>query len=518
MPSFPHLSDRVTGLTTATRYLLAVSATAVAVVARLVLDPAWGLRLPYITFFPAIMLSGWLGGWGPGLTTTLLSAFAATYFWVPPVETLRITDPTEWLGLAVFVFVGVVMSGLNEAWRRGSVALNRSEQGLSQLAAIVAGSDDAIASKDLEGTVRSWNRGAERIFGYTAEDIIGRSIRTIIPEERWSEEDEVLRKIRRGEKVDHFETVRRRKDGTEVYVSLTISPIYSPTGVIVGASKIARDISERKLVEAERARVLYREQQARAEMERAGKLKDDFLTILSHELRTPLNAVLGYTQLLLSGVVAPKEVPQAVQAIQRSAQVQARLVESLLDMSRVIAGKLDLKLQDVMLASVIEAAVEAVRPDAVKKNVELEVNGLSNQVAVFGDPARLQQVFWNLLTNAVKFTPAGGRVTISVSTAGTDALIQISDTGRGIAPDFLPYVFDRFEQAKREDTREHAGLGIGLSLVRELVHAHGGAVTAESDGEGRGAVFSVTLPLTQATGKLSTTSQSSEAGGFPAPV
>jgi PAS domain S-box-containing protein len=518
LKSFPHLSGRVAAIPTSTRYLIAVSAAVVATLARLVLDPAWDSRLPYITFFPAIMLSGWLGGFWPGLTTTLISAIVASYFWVQPVRTLDITDATEWLGLGVFVLVGLVMSALNEAWRRGSVALNTSEQGLSQLAAIVEGSDDAIVSKDLESTVRSWNRGAERIFGYTAEEMIGRSIRTIIPPERWSEEDDVLRKIRHGEKVDHFETVRRRKDGTDVDVSLTISPIYSQAGVIVGASKIARNIHERKQVEAERARLLLREQEARAVMERAGRLKDDFIAILSHELRTPLNAVLGYAQLLLSGVVPPNEIPQAVQAIQRSAQAQARLVESLLEMSRVLAGKLELKLQDVTLSSIIDVAVDAVRPDAAKKNIQIELNGLSNPVGVFGDAARLQQVFWNLLTNAVKFTPPGGRVTVSVTTCATDALIQISDTGRGIPPDFLPLIFDRFEQAKREDAREHAGLGIGLSLVRELVNAHGGAVTAESDGEGRGAVFAVTLPLAQASGKLSDRSQSSETGDLRASV
>jgi PAS domain S-box-containing protein len=518
LPSLPPLSDRVTALPASTRYLIAVSAAVVATLARLALDSAWDARLPYITFFPAVMLSGWLGGWGPGLTTTLLSAVAASYFWVPTLGSLRMADAAEWLGLGVFIFVGLVMSALNEAWRRGSVSLSKSEQMMSRLAAIVEGSDDAIVSKDLEGTVQSWNRGAERIFGYTAEEMQGRSIRTIIPEDRWSEEDEVLRKIRLGESVDHFETVRRRKDGTEVHVSLTISPIHAPSGIIVGASKIARDISERKLVEAELTRLLLREQQARAEMDRASKLKDEFLAILSHELRTPLNAVLGYTQLLLSGVVPPKEIPQAVQAIQRNAQVQIRLVESLLDMSRVLAGKLELKLEDVSLSSVIEAAVDAVRPDAVKKNVELEVNGLSNPVAVFGDAARLQQVFWNLLTNAVKFTPPRGRVTVSVTIVGTDALIQISDTGRGISPDFLPYIFDRFEQAKREDARELLGLGIGLSLVRELVHAHGGAVTADSEGDGRGAVFSVTLPLAQASGKLPDVSRTSEADGLPASV
>jgi PAS domain S-box-containing protein len=487
----------VTALSTPTRYIVAAAAAAFATFARMALDPAWGERHPYITFFPAIMLSGWLGGLGPGLLTTLISALTAIYFWMAPIRSFRISDSGELLGLAVFVLVGIVISVLNEAWRRGTMALGDSERQLAELAAIVSGSDDAIVSKDLQSTIRSWNTGAERIFGYTAEEMIGRSIRVIIPQDRWSEEDEVLLKIGRGEKVDHFETVRRRKDGTDVPVSLTISPVYSG-GVIVGASKIARDISERKQAEADRAQILLRERQARAELERAGRLKDDFLAILSHELRTPVNAVLGYAQLLLKGVVPPKEVPQAVQAIERNAQAQSRLVESLLDMSRVMAGKLELNLKGETLSTIVEAAVDAVRPEALRKNIVLEVADTSNFATVSGDAVRLQQVFWNLLSNSLKFTAAGGRVTAVVTTDGPSAIVQIIDNGRGIPADLLPHVFDRFRQGVGEAAREQAGLGLGLSLVRELVQAHRGKVTGQSDGEGRGATFTVTLPLAPA--------------------
>ena len=363
-----------------------------------------------------------------------------------------------------------------------------------ELASIVETSDDAIVSKDLQSTIRSWNRGAERIFGYTADEMIGRSIRTIIPEERWSEEDDVLRQLRQGNRVDHFETIRRRKDGSDVPVSLTISPILSAAGVVVGASKIARDITERRQAEAERAQLLEREQQARADIERAGRLKDDFLAVLSHELRTPLNAVMGYTQLLISGALETDDVAHAYQAIQRNAQAQARLVESLLDLSRILAGKLELNSEVLDLSSVVTLAVDALRPEALKKHVSIDVRDMS-AYRVFGDSARLQQVFWNLMSNAIKFTPTGGRVVVHIAADATDVYVHVADNGRGIPSSLLPFVFDRFRQGEGQGAHSQAGLGLGLALVRELVQAHGGNVNAESSGEGRGSVFVVCLPL-----------------------
>ena len=619
---FRTLTARVQGLSTAARYFIAATAAVGGLLLRLALEPIWEGRLPYITFFPAIMVSAWLGGVGAGLATTFLCALGAAYFLLAPFQSLRVTDPGQWLGLTVFVIVGAVITGLNEAWRRGTVALADSEQRLAvtlgsigdavvttdenghilsvnevaerltgwpsaeaigkpvervlvlapedsasvvpspvrealregkvaslgphtllvsrdgrripidgsaapirlaarpaggvwvfrdigerrrleadrelqdrlarELAAIVETSDDAIVSKDLQSTVRSWNRGAERIFGYSAEEMIGRSIRTIIPEERWSEEDEVLRQLRQGNRVDHFETIRRRKDGSEVPVSLTISPIHSASGSVVGASKIARDITERRQAEAERAQVLEREQQARAEIERASRMKDDFLAVLSHELRTPLNAVMGYTQLLTSGALQGDHVTHAYQAIQRNAQAQARLVESLLDLSRVLAGKLELNSEALDISSIVALAVEALRPEALKRHISLELVDASG-IRVFADAARLQQVFWNLLSNAIKFTPAGGRVVVRMTVDPDDVSVRVEDNGRGIPASLLPFVFDRFKQGEGESAR--SGLGLGLALVRELVHAHKGTVTAESAGEERGSTFIVRLPL-----------------------
>jgi PAS domain S-box-containing protein len=620
-------SYRAAKLSFAPRYAIAVAVAGSGIALRFALEPVWGLDLPYITLFPAVVFSAWVGGFGPGVVTTTISAAAAWYFLLEPARSVWFDAPTEWLGLATFVLIGIVISALNEAWRRDARALAASEQqfevtlasigdavictdddgcvislnavaerstgwsvfearrrslhevfvivnertrvrlespadrvlregvvisraehtlllardgpevpidfngapirggdgrtsgvvivfrDISErrrieqereaqdrtarlLAAIVESSSDAIVGKDLEGTVMSWNRGAEEMFGYSSGEIVGRSIRTIIPTDRWTEEDEVLRRLRRGEKVDHFETVRRRKNGTEIHVSLTISPIRSSAGVVVGASKVARDISERKRLDEHRAQLLVRERAVRMEAERASHLKDDFLAVLSHELRTPLNVVLGYAQLLASGAVAADRATRAIDAIKRNAQAQSKLVESVLDLSRIIAGKFELSREPGDLQPVVEAAADALRPEAESKTITLDVSRCEGPLPVLGDATRLQQVFWNLLANAIKFTPADGRIEICTTRDDGHARVQVRDTGQGISPEFLPHVFDRFRQAKR-DARSTGGLGLGLSLVREIVQAHGGSVAAESPGEGRGSTFTVTLPLTK---------------------
>ena len=233
----------------------------------------------------------------------------------------------------------------------------RIEPGVLRLAAIVESSDDAIVGKDLNGIVFSWNRAAERIFGYTADEMIGRSIRTIIPDDRQSEEDDVIARIHRGERVHHFETIRRRKDGTLLPISLTISPIRDPDGVVIGASKIARDITERKQAEAERARLLRVAQEA-------SRLKDDFLATLSHELRTPLNAILGYTRMLRSGLITVDKQGRALETIERNATSLTEIIEDVLDVSRIISGKIRLNVRSVDLQTVIREGIEAVRPAA----------------------------------------------------------------------------------------------------------------------------------------------------------
>ena len=368
----------------------------------------------------------------------------------------------------------------------------------ARLAAVVASSDDAIVSKDLNGNIITWNPAAERMFGYTAAEAVGQNITLIIPPERRHEEDTVLARIRAGLSVDHFETVRVRKDGQSVDVSLTISPVRGVGNEVVGASKIARDITARKAIERERTELLARERAARAAAEHANRAKDDFLTTLSHELRTPLNAVYGWAAILKAGPVDEATRAKAIDTIMRNSNSQVQLIDDLLDIGRITSGKLRLEVQSVELRPVIEAALEAVRPAALAKSIDLETALDPRAGPITGDPNRLQQVVWNLLSNAVKFTPQGGRVEIHLGKASPHVEIAVRDTGRGIAPEFLPHVFDRFQQADSSSTRVHGGIGLGLTLVKHLVELHGGTVTAESAGPDQGATFTVRLPMSVA--------------------
>jgi PAS domain S-box-containing protein len=525
------------------------------------------------------------------------------------------------------------------------------------LAKVVESSDDAIVSKDLKSTIISWNRAAERMFGYTAAEAVGKSIRMIIPADRQSEEDEVLARIGKGDSVTHFETIRQRKDGTLVPISLTVSPIYDDAGNVIGASKIARDISERVAMEEAAAEYLantkklsevgaivastldretvvqkvtdtatelthaefgaffynmrgdggdhymvhalsgapreafaqfphprataifaptfygesvvrlddvtkdprygknppingmphghlpvksylavpvkgmsgnvlgglffghsqagvFTEQHERlaigvaswasvalenarlyAEAQDANRVKDDFLAVLSHELRTPLNAIVGYSRLMRGQMLPEDQVARAIETLERNARWLTQIVDDVLDVSRIVSGKIRLDVQAVELASIVDNAVATVQPAADAKGVRLQslIDPRVGQVS--GDPDRLQQVVWNLLANAVKFTPKGGRVQVRLERVSSHMEIVVSDTGIGISKEFLPHVFDRFRQADSGSTRKTGGLGLGLSIVRHLVEMHGGRVQAASDGVDQGATFTVRLPM-----------------------
>jgi PAS domain S-box-containing protein len=371
----------------------------------------------------------------------------------------------------------------------------KAEQARALLAGIVDSSEDAIISKSLDGIVTSWNKSAERMFGWKADEAIGKSIVMIIPPELRDEETMILGRLRQGQRIEHFETVRQTKDGRRLNISLSISPVRNRNGEIIGASKIARDITERVLMEEERDSLLTSERAARERAEAASRAKDEFVAMISHEIRSPLNAILGWAQMLRQGTLDQAAMSNALESIERNARAQAQLVSDLLDISRVITGKLRINARPVDITNSLESALESVRPAAEAKQIQIEVDREQYATVVTGDADRLQQVFWNLLSNAVKFTPRGGRVNVKVSRSDSQLELSVSDTGAGINPEFLPFIFERFTQADTTTARRHAGLGLGLAIVRHIIELHGGTVTAESEGADKGATFRINLPV-----------------------
>ena len=364
--------------------------------------------------------------------------------------------------------------------------LVRTEQELREskerLAGIVSTAMDAIITVDEEQRVVLFNEAAEKMFGCPAAEAMGRRLDRFIPE------------LFRGGHANSFTALRA--DGREFPIEAAISSIE------VGGRKlftvIHRDITERKQAEAEREQ-LAREQAARAAAEAANRSKDEFLATVSHELRSPLTAILGYTRMLRSGLADSEAVNKATAVIERSAKAQLRIIEDLLDSARIITGKLRIELEPLDLVPVLEAALDTARPAVEAKRVTLVADFGPAPEQTLGDSTRLQQVVWNLLTNAVKFTPEGGRVELRMEGAADFIRITVSDNGKGIEPAFLPLVFDRFRQADASSARRVGGLGLGLSLVKHLVELHGGTITAASEGLGRGATFTVTLPRQRLT-------------------
>ncbi len=356
----------------------------------------------------------------------------------------------------------------------------QAELARTWLAAIVESSDDVIASKTLDGIVTSWNPAATRLFGYQPEEIIGRPITTIIPPELHAEEAEILARLRRGERVDHYETVRLAKDGHSIDVSLTVSPVRSEDGTIIGASKIARDISRRKRNER-----LLRE---------ADRQKDEFLATLAHELRNPLAPICAAAELLRQAKRLAPELRAATTILERQTRQMTHLVDDLLDLSRITSGRIRLHPEPVELAELVRNVIETYRhsAEAARHQVALAISG--EPVYVSGDRIRLTQVISNIFHNAVKYTPPRGRIEIALRTEDRQAVMSVRDNGMGIPPEMLDQIFEPFAQLDRSYERPDAGLGIGLTLAKKLVDLHGGRIEARSAGPGKGTEFLIHLP------------------------
>ena len=356
--------------------------------------------------------------------------------------------------------------------------------------------DHAIFTLDDHGIITSWNSGAQQIFHYTEKEIVGQDgaiLFTLEDRREMVPQKELATAAHDGRASD--DRWQLRKEKVPFWASGVTASMRDRDGRLRGFIKVLRDLTQNKLLEEHRERLFEQEKTARQEAEKAMLMKDEFLAVVSHELRTPLTSILLWTRILRGEKSQDPELKQMVETIERSAVSQQQLIEDLLDVSRMLSGKLRVHIRETDLTIALESAIEAVRPMAQAKNITIQAT-LDHQAGkVLADPDRIQQVVWNLLNNAVKFTPVGGRVLVKLERAGPAVQMIISDTGRGISPEFMPFVFDRFRQADSSATRKHGGLGLGLAIVRQLVELHGGTIRALSEGENQGTTFIVELPL-----------------------
>ncbi len=350
----------------------------------------------------------------------------------------------------------------------------------------------AIFMLDPVGIVSTWNQGARRLNGYEAEEIIGQHFSRFYPPEvsRDFIDSELDTALREGQFRD--EGWRVRKDGSRLWADVTITPVREPSGRLIGFAKVTRDLTSRRDADEQKTQ-LIREQAARQAAERSDRMKDEFLATLSHELRTPLNAIIGWTH-ILDQDPRPETLKKGLAVIARNAAAQSQLVADILDVQRLASGRLRLNLDTVELGRIVDLALDTVRPAAAAKNISLIPIMDTAAPSVLGDAERLQQIVWNLLSNAIKFTPKGGRVAIRLMKVGSHVDLTVEDNGPGIAPEFLPHLFERFRQFDASSTRRHGGLGLGLSIVRSLAELHGGTVAVANAAHG-GAIFSVRLPV-----------------------
>ena len=369
-----------------------------------------------------------------------------------------------------------------------------------QLAFHVESSPLAVIEWDTDFRVSRWSESAERLFGWKAEEVIGKHVN----EWRFVFADDVdavaLVTNRQREGVEIQGVLRNRnytRGGSVLFCEWYNSVLHDDRGKLISVLSLVLDVTAKQSAEDERAASLLRERDARRHAEEADRLKDEFLATLSHELRTPLTSILGWASMIRNNEVEGPNAVRAIETIERNARSQARLIDDLLDVSRIITGNLRLDLHPLNLGPIVDAALDALRPTADVKGIRLQTHFAPEQCLIKGDPNRLRQVIWNLLSNAIKFTARGGNVSVDLNCVESTARLKVVDTGDGISSEFLPYVFDRFRQAEGSISRKQGGLGLGLAVARHLVELHGGTITAESEGLGTGATFTVDLPLAE---------------------
>ena len=478
----------------------ALICVAAALLLRLILQPFLGDAAFHVFTLAVVAASLW--GLGPGLLATAASVVAGQALLHPQAPFAAATlwdDPRA----ALFLVEGALLAAGVAFVRRHGREMRAASQAETELELRAAAADmravldsalDAVIGMDEQGTVTFWNPRAASIFGWSSAEAQGRNLAELVirPADRDAFREGLAHFPAGGEWPwlgKRMELLALRRDRSHFPVEISV--VARRRGERWQFNVFVADITERKRSEE---LVLTAEQDARRAAEEANRMKAEFLAPVSHELRTPLSAIVGWAQVLREGSLAASDVQRALSSIDRNARAQSQLISDLLDVTRIVSGKLHLELQSLHVAHVVEAAADTVRPVADAKGVALEVAAPPGLPAVRGDMHRLQQVVWNLIANAVKFTEKDGRVRARVAAEQGEVRIDVEDTGQGISPEFLPHVFERFRQEEGSEGRAHGGLGLGLAIARHLVQLHGGEISAHSDGLGQGARFTVRLP------------------------
>lgn len=445
-----------------------------------VIGPTLGLHAPYLLPMAGVMTAAWYAGLWAGLLTCFTLMAGLAYYLLPPQFSFRISSADDVFRLTMFAVVSLFMSAIIERGRRTAATLQATLWSI----------DDAVIVTDRQARVTFMNPVAERLTGWPLKRALGHPVGEVYrildepSRDPFSSRIEGMLRdgvLREGTILGpQKERLLVSVDGTEIPVVDSGSSVTDEDGDRLGAVLVFRDVTEQRA--------------ARQSAERANRLKDEFLATVSHELRTPLNAVLGWTKMLRAGTIPPASTGRAIEAVDRNAAALATLVNDLLDVSRIVTGQLRLTPEDTDIAQLVRESLEGLRPsvDAKRLQVRSEINPVP---PLHVDASRLRQVVWNLLSNAIKFTPPGGEISVRVCQGNDCVDITVSDTGQGIDPAQLPFVFNRFWQAHAVATRAVGGLGLGLAIVRHLVEAHAGSVKAESEGLGKGATFTVSLPV-----------------------
>jgi PAS domain S-box-containing protein len=479
-------------LSVAGRYGLALGAFALVLATTITISRLFSFSLDLTSLIIAVMIgSAWYLGRGPGLIVALVFEITLIYFATAPY-----TAKSAFITFnRLVLFVSLVLFASSR--RQAEKHLREQREWLRVSLASIG---DAVIATDVNGCVSFINPTAEALTGWTSAEAEKKSfddVFKIINEDTNEPVESPFATVMRLENVIELSNhvSLKTKDGKTIPIENSASPIKDADGKIIGVIVVFHDVSERRRAARERERLLESERHARSEAESANRLKDEFLATVSHELRTPLNAILGWSAMLNRGNLEEDAKITALEVIERNAKAQAEIISDILDVSRIITGKLRIKAEPIEPAQIIEAAIETLRPAVDAKAIDLQVLHAENAGFVSGDADRLQQIIWNLLSNAIKFTPEKGRIEVDLRRDNSHLEIAVRDNGIGIKPEFLPHVFERFRQADSSTTRIHSGLGLGLAIVRYLVELHGGEVRAESAGIGKGATFTIVLPV-----------------------